>query len=119
MARFARRLGWTLAVLIGGLVAATLLTARWGDRSLYPVPPGTQAVAIFLVSHGWHSGIALPCEVMADVAGRRGNRDRLQISADSCRSVVPLVLPLSPAGEAAGRGEGKKGPPSSVRSTAA
>src|SRR6266540_3517630 len=73
MARFARRLGWTLAVLIGGLVAATLLTARWGDRALYPVPPGTPAVAIFLVSHGWHSGIALPREVMADVAGRRGN----------------------------------------------
>ncbi|MCJ2045493.1 DUF2459 domain-containing protein [Methylobacterium sp. J-078] len=65
-----------LASLVGHLVLAALLTARPGDAGLYPAREG-DGVAIALVSHGWHSGLVLPRDVLtgagpalADIATR-------------------------------------------------
>src|SRR5262245_9505706 len=72
MRRWARRLGWSLLVLLAALVVATLVTARWGDARLYPVPAGAPRIEVFVVSHGYHAGIVLPRARLAEVAGRNG-----------------------------------------------
>lgn len=53
------------------LVAALAFGTRWGDASLYPPMPGT-GIPILLVSNGYHSGLVLPRQDVADVASRRG-----------------------------------------------
>src|SRR5262245_30222135 len=72
MRRWARRLGWSLLVLLAALVVATLVTARWGDAKLYPAPAGVPRVEVFVVSHGYHAGIVVPRGPMADVASAQG-----------------------------------------------
>jgi uncharacterized protein (TIGR02117 family) len=72
MWRWPRRLLIGLAALAAIFVAATLLTLRSGDRRLYPVVSGEPAVAVSVVSHGYHAGIVLPRAALADVASRRG-----------------------------------------------
>ena len=71
MRKWARRLLVGLAALAAIFVAATLLTSRSGDRRLYPVAAGEPAVAVFVVSHGYHAGIVLPRAALADAASRR------------------------------------------------
>ena len=72
MRRWARRLGWSLLVLLAALVVATLVTARWGDAKLYPAPAGAPRVEVFVVSHGYHAGIVVPRGPMGDVASAQG-----------------------------------------------
>jgi uncharacterized protein (TIGR02117 family) len=73
MPKPARRLGWFLLGAIGLLLAATVLTARSGVPALWPPAAGAPAIEIHVVSHGYHSGIVLPREVLARVAGERGH----------------------------------------------
>lgn len=60
--------GRGLGLLLLLIVAAILITARSGDRALFPSEGGT--VAIDLVSHGYHSGLALPLPAVAASAAR-------------------------------------------------
>ncbi|MEH3119913.1 MAG: DUF2459 domain-containing protein [Methylorubrum populi] len=53
-----RRLARILAGLAAALLVLTLCTARPGDPSLYP-PSDPDTETVFLVSHGWHSGLVL------------------------------------------------------------
>ena len=69
--RLARNFCLGLAIAIGALVIVILVTARHGDRSLYPAAPGT-GVEVFIVNHGYHTGIVLPRAAMVDVAIRDG-----------------------------------------------
>lgn len=55
-----RRLWKYLLALLGLLVAATILTARPGNRAFYP--GGSDAVIIYVVNHGYHTELALPAE---------------------------------------------------------
>jgi uncharacterized protein (TIGR02117 family) len=71
--RWLRRLGWGTAVALVLFAAATVLTARSGDPSLYPPPAGAPTVEIFVVSHGYHAGIVLPHAATAEVAGAAGH----------------------------------------------
>jgi uncharacterized protein (TIGR02117 family) len=48
------------------LVLAAVLTARSGDRTLFPAL--AESVPIHLVSHGYHSGLVLPRPVVATLA---------------------------------------------------
>jgi len=64
--RPARVIGRILAVA----VLLLLVTNRWGDRALYPDSSG-QPVAVYVVSHGYHSGLAIPREALARL-GERG-----------------------------------------------
>jgi uncharacterized protein (TIGR02117 family) len=59
----------TVVALIFALVLATVLTARSGDPALWPPAPGEPRVEIFVVSHGYHSGLVLPRETVAEAAG--------------------------------------------------
>lgn len=72
MRRLARAAGWGLAGIAILLIAATIHTARSGDPALWPPAPGMRTVEIQFVSHGYHSGIALPRTAVAEAAGREG-----------------------------------------------
>jgi uncharacterized protein (TIGR02117 family) len=67
----ARRVGVALAILAIVLVTATVLTARRDDPGLWPPAPGAAATTIFVVSHGYHSGLVLPRRELVEVASRR------------------------------------------------
>lgn len=73
MRRWLTRLGWSLAILLATLIGATLITLRSGDASLYPPAAGMARVEIFVVSHGYHSGIVLPRPLLAAVGSRNGH----------------------------------------------
>jgi uncharacterized protein (TIGR02117 family) len=67
-----RRLAGALALAIAGFVVAVVATARPGRPDLYPAAPGAARVELFIVSHGYHAGIALARPVLADGARRAG-----------------------------------------------
>ncbi len=60
MRTVARRVGIGLAIAVLLFVVATIATARWGDRSLWPPAPGVPTTEVFIVSHGYHAGIIVP-----------------------------------------------------------
>jgi uncharacterized protein (TIGR02117 family) len=68
----ARRLGIGLLMSAGLFAAAVIATTRWGDRSLWPPAPGAPTTEVFVVSHGYHSGIIVSRQSLAGEAGRRG-----------------------------------------------
>ncbi len=70
--RWPRRLGIIVATLAFMFLAAIFVTLRSGDRALYPAPADEPTVRVFVVSHGYHAGIALPRGTLAEVASRRG-----------------------------------------------
>ena len=78
MVALARRIGWGLAIVVGLLIATTILTARTGDPALWPPAAGSPTVEILVVSHGYHSGLALPRALVADIsrAARSQRADR-------------------------------------------
>jgi uncharacterized protein (TIGR02117 family) len=80
MRRWARRFLIGLAGLAAIFAAATVLTLRSGDRRLYPAATGEPAVAVFVVSHGYHAGVVLPRAALADIASRRGYAALIAVS---------------------------------------
>ena len=72
--RLAKGLATGLAASIGLLVLAAILTARPGDPALYP-PAGPASATIHVVSHGWHSGIALPTAALTGPGAGPALRD--------------------------------------------
>jgi uncharacterized protein (TIGR02117 family) len=76
MRRWARGLGVAFGVLllftiwmIGG---AAWITARPADPMLWPPREGAQTVEIYVISNGYHSGVALPRAALAELASGRG-----------------------------------------------
>lgn len=55
------------------LAILTIVTARRGDAKLWPPSAGAASTEIFVVSHGYHAGLALPTAQVASVAGRAGH----------------------------------------------
>jgi uncharacterized protein (TIGR02117 family) len=68
----ARRIGIGLAITALLFVFITVVTARWGDSSLWPPAPGAPITEVFIVNHGYHAGIAVPRAALAEQASRRG-----------------------------------------------
>ena len=68
----ARRIGVGVAIAALVFVVVTIVTARWGDPSLWPPAPGAPITEAFIVSHGYHAGIAVPRAALAEQASRRG-----------------------------------------------
>jgi uncharacterized protein (TIGR02117 family) len=69
--RFARRVLLAAAAVVVAFMAAALVTARPGDPNLYPPAAGTGTVEIFVVNHGYHTGIVLPRAATSDIGERR------------------------------------------------
>jgi len=66
----ARRVLLAAAAIATALMAAALVTARPGDPNVYPPAPGAGAVEIFVVNHGYHTGIVLPRTSAVEIAAR-------------------------------------------------
>ena len=60
MRRLARWLIWGALGLAAFCAVGILVTVRRGKPSLWPPAPGSPTVTVFVVSHGYHAGIALP-----------------------------------------------------------
>jgi uncharacterized protein (TIGR02117 family) len=71
--RLARAFAWVLGGFAVLFVATTVITARAGDPALWPPAAGAPGVEVHLVSHGYHSGLAIPRAALAEVAGRMGD----------------------------------------------
>jgi uncharacterized protein (TIGR02117 family) len=67
-----RRFGFGVLIVAGLFAIAVIATARFGDRSLWPPTPGAPTSEIFIVNHGYHSGIIVARSALADAASRRG-----------------------------------------------
>lgn len=67
------RIGAGITVAVAAVIGLAVLTARAGDPALWPSAPGEPRVEIFVVSHGYHSGLVLPRETLAEAASRRGD----------------------------------------------
>lgn len=65
-----RRLAWVIGCGAVGIVVATIATARRGDPALYP--PAGPVIEIFVVSNGYHSGIAVPRAAVSEAGRRHG-----------------------------------------------
>lgn len=71
MRRVLRWVASSVGLLAAVLIVALIVTARFGDASLYPPPAGTPRVEVFVVGNLHHSGIILPRAALADAAHRR------------------------------------------------
>src|SRR3954470_24779043 len=67
----AKRAGVFVVFVAGLIVGLAGVTARSGDRSLWPVPQDAPTIEVFVVNHGYHSGIVVPRAALAGVAGER------------------------------------------------
>ncbi len=79
MAR-ARRLVAGFAALLVLAVLLTLVFPRNGDSKLWPPKPGTALTDIYVVSHGYHAGVAVDRAAMAKAASEQGHRSLIAIS---------------------------------------
>ena len=72
MRTVARRLGFGLLIAAVLFAAAVIATARGGDARFWPPQPGAPTTEVFIVSHGYHAGIIVPRQALAEAASRRG-----------------------------------------------
>lgn len=72
MRRAARFVAFCIAVVGVSLLLLALLTARAGDSRLWPADPGAAVVEVYLVSNGYHTGLALPTAQVAATAQQHG-----------------------------------------------
>jgi uncharacterized protein (TIGR02117 family) len=71
-ARIAAGIGVVLLVLLGVLIGAAYITARPADPMLWPPREGAGTIEIVVVSNGYHAGLALPRDALAEFASGRG-----------------------------------------------
>ncbi len=73
MRRLIRVVGYGSIATAVLLALFGIMTARQADPALWPPQPGQAAAEIFVVSHGYHSGIALSTAQLAAAAQRSGD----------------------------------------------
>jgi uncharacterized protein (TIGR02117 family) len=61
-----------LLVLLWVLVVTTIVTTRYGDPMLWPPRADSRVIEVHLVSNGYHTGIAIPRDALAEFASGRG-----------------------------------------------
>jgi len=68
-----------LALMLAVSGAVIVLTARPGDRSLWPPGADAPVVEIFVVSHGYHAGLVLPRQRTAQAAAEQARIAALEL----------------------------------------
>ena len=68
MRRWRRKLAVAVAVGLAALAVALFATDLPGDAALYPAKPGGPTLAVFVVSNGFHTGLAIQRSDLAAVA---------------------------------------------------
>lgn len=51
---------------------ANLLTARWGNPALFPPSPHAPVVAVFVVSHGYHTDLVVSRTALGEIGQAHG-----------------------------------------------
>jgi uncharacterized protein (TIGR02117 family) len=59
MRRLTARIAIGTALLISAFALATVLNMHSGNSALFPVKPGDMGIPVYVVSHGYHSGLVL------------------------------------------------------------
>lgn len=80
MRTLSKRLGQILIGLVAVLVLSVALTARHGDPQLWPPAATDPAFKIYVVSHGYHSGIVVLRTALADAAEKQSRHGLLAIA---------------------------------------
>jgi uncharacterized protein (TIGR02117 family) len=73
MRRLIRFIGYGLIAILVALGLLALITARASDPALWPPKPGAPQIEIFVVSHGYHAGLAFATAQLAQAAQRDGH----------------------------------------------
>jgi uncharacterized protein (TIGR02117 family) len=73
MRRLIRSVGYGLAATAMAVIVFAGATMRFADPALWPPKPGAPAIDIFVVSHGYHAGLAFDTAQLAEAASRVGN----------------------------------------------
>jgi uncharacterized protein (TIGR02117 family) len=73
MRRLIRTIGYGLSAIALAIIVLAGATARPADPALWPPKPGASATEIFIVSHGYHAGLAFPTAKVAEAAQRHGD----------------------------------------------
>lgn len=73
MRRLLRFVGYSLSAIALGVIVLAGATARNADPALWPPKLGEPTTEIYVVSHGYHSGIALSTAQVATAAQRSGD----------------------------------------------
>jgi uncharacterized protein (TIGR02117 family) len=80
MRRLIRVAGYGLSAAALAIVVLAGATARPGDPSIWPPTPGEPSMDVFVVSHGYHAGFALPTTQLAEAARRDGHAALLSVT---------------------------------------
>jgi uncharacterized protein (TIGR02117 family) len=72
MRRLAAGLGIVLLLSLLAFAGAAFITSRPADPKLWPPRPDARAIEVFVVSNGYHTGIALPRPAVAEFSSERG-----------------------------------------------
>jgi uncharacterized protein (TIGR02117 family) len=73
MRQLIRVTGYGLSAVALAIIVLAGATARPGDPSVWPPRPDEPGAEIFVVSHGYHSGIAIATAALAAAAQRSGD----------------------------------------------
>ena len=80
MRRLIRFFGWGVLATIALVAILVIVTARPGDARLWPPSTSAPSTEIFVVSHGYHAGLALPTAQVARIAGREGSSAMIAVT---------------------------------------
>lgn len=69
MRRWRRRLAVVAAIVIAALAIALVATDLPGDAALYPAKPGSRTITVYVVSNGFHTGLAIPRSELVGAPG--------------------------------------------------
>ena len=84
-------IGYGLSAIAFAILLLAGVTARSGDPSLWPAKPDEPVTEIFVVSHGYHAGIALSTAQVAAAVRRSGNT-ALGLVADVLGAPASLAI---------------------------
>jgi len=76
----ARKLAAGFAALVMLALSLMVIFPRSGDPKLWPPKPAGTKTGVYVISHGYHAGVALDRTAMAQIAGEQGHRSLIAIS---------------------------------------
>lgn len=75
----ARKLAAGFAALVVLALLLTVIVPRNGDPKLWPPKPDGTSTGVYIISHGYHAGVAIDRTAMAKVAGEQGHRSLIAV----------------------------------------
>jgi uncharacterized protein (TIGR02117 family) len=80
MRRLFRLTGYGLIAIVLAIVVVAIATARRGDPALWPPKADAPRIEIFVVDHGYHSGLAIPTAKLVETAQRNNDAALIRIA---------------------------------------